>query len=128
MKLKNLTKKYSLYMVEQQLKREKRLGVSLKKKKTLLSLRVMVHFLLVLTLGISTTSCSPLLQKAKSGSCSRLGVDLERWRINQFFALFDIADNITYKSRQNFTYRHFTERLNIYKGENFNYKVSRVNL
>ena len=86
MKLKNLTKRYSLYMVGQRLKQEKKLGVSLKKKKTLLSLQVMVRFLLVLTLGISTTSCSHLLQKAKSGSCSRLGVDLERWRINQLFA------------------------------------------
>ena len=40
----------------------------------------------------------------------------------------DVSDNINYKSRQNFTYRHFTERLNIYKGENFNYKISRINL
>ena len=64
--IKSLTRKYSLYMVERQLKREKRLGVSLKKKKTLLSLRVMVHFLLVLTLGISITSCSLLLQKKQN--------------------------------------------------------------
>ena len=42
--------------------------------------------------------------------------------------LFDVADNITYKSRQNFTYRHFNERLNIYKQENFNYEINRVKL
>ena len=42
--------------------------------------------------------------------------------------LFDVSDNITYKSRQNFTYRHFNERLNIYKQENFNYEISRVKL
>jgi len=29
--------------------------------------------------------------------------------------LFDVSDNISYKSRSNFTYRHFTQRLNIYK-------------
>ena len=40
--------------------------------------------------------------------------------------LFDVSDNISYKSRQNFTYRHFNERLNIYKQENFNYEISRV--
>jgi superfamily II DNA or RNA helicase len=42
--------------------------------------------------------------------------------------LFDVSDNITYKSRQNFTYRHFNERLNIYKQENFNYEINRVKL
>ena len=40
--------------------------------------------------------------------------------------LFDVSDNITYKSRQNFTYRHFNERLNIYKQENFNYEINRA--
>ena len=42
--------------------------------------------------------------------------------------LFDVSDNITYKSRQNFTYRHFNERLNIYKQENFSYEINRVKL
>ena len=42
--------------------------------------------------------------------------------------LFDVSDNINYKSRQNFTYRHFTERLNIYKQEQFNYTINKVNL
>ena len=42
--------------------------------------------------------------------------------------LFDVSDNVSYKSRQNFTYRHFLERLNIYKEEQFKYKVNRINL
>ena len=42
--------------------------------------------------------------------------------------LFDVSDNITYKSRPNFTYRHFTQRLNIYKEEQFNYDINRINL
>ena len=42
--------------------------------------------------------------------------------------LFDVSDNINYNSRQNFTYRHFTERLNIYKQEQFNYTINKVNL
>ena len=42
--------------------------------------------------------------------------------------LFDVSDNISYKSRQNFTYRHFTERLNIYKEEQFKYEINRINL
>ena len=42
--------------------------------------------------------------------------------------LFDVSDNLTYKSRQNFTYRHFTQRLNIYKEEQFKYEINRINL
>ena len=42
--------------------------------------------------------------------------------------LFDVSDNITYKSRQNFTYSHFNERLNIYKEEQFKYEINRINL
>ena len=42
--------------------------------------------------------------------------------------LFDVSDNISYKSRPNFTYRHFTQRLNIYKEEQFKYHINRINL
>ena len=42
--------------------------------------------------------------------------------------LFDVSDNISYKSRQNFTYRHFLQRLNIYKEEQFKYEINRINL
>ena len=42
--------------------------------------------------------------------------------------LFDVSDNISYKSRPNFTYRHFNERLNIYKEEQFKYEINRINL
>ena len=42
--------------------------------------------------------------------------------------LFDVSDNLSYKSRPNYTYRHFTQRLNIYKEEQFNYKINRINL
>ena len=42
--------------------------------------------------------------------------------------LFDVSDNISYKSRPNFTYRHFTQRLNIYKEEQFKYEINRISL
>ena len=42
--------------------------------------------------------------------------------------LFDVSDNVSYKSRPNFTYRHFTQRLNIYKEEKFNYDINRISL
>ena len=42
--------------------------------------------------------------------------------------LFDISDDLTYKSRRNFTLRHFYERINIYNDEQFNYKIDRIKL
>ena len=66
--------------------------------------------------------------KSKIRVLQSIGRGLRKMENKSSVRLFDIADNASYKSRQNFTYRHFTERLNIYKGENFNYKVSRINL
>ena len=66
--------------------------------------------------------------KSKIRVLQSIGRGLRKVENKSSVRLFDIADNASYKSRQNFTYRHFTERLNIYKGENFNYKVSKVNL
>ena len=42
--------------------------------------------------------------------------------------VFDIADDVSYKQSRNFTLTHFTERINIYNEEQFNYEISRVNL
>jgi hypothetical protein len=42
--------------------------------------------------------------------------------------LFDIADDMTYKSRKNFTLDHFMERMKIYNDEKFEYKIYTINL
>ena len=42
--------------------------------------------------------------------------------------LYDIADDLTYKNKQNFTLRHFMERINIYNEEEFDYKIHRIKL
>ena len=42
--------------------------------------------------------------------------------------VFDIADDISYKERRNFTLNHFFERLNIYNEEEFNYEISKVKI
>ena len=42
--------------------------------------------------------------------------------------IYDIADDITYNERRNFTLNHFTERLNIYNEEQFDYEISKVKL
>ena len=57
-----------------------------------------------------------------------IGRGLRQTKDKTMVRLFDVSDNISYKSRQNFTYRHFIERLNIYKEEQFKYKINRINL
>ena len=42
--------------------------------------------------------------------------------------LYDIADDFTHKSRQNFTLRHFMERINIYNEEEFDYEIKNLNI
>jgi len=37
--------------------------------------------------------------------------------------LYDIADDISYKSRKNYTLNHLIERIKIYSEENFNYEI-----
>ena len=42
--------------------------------------------------------------------------------------LFDIADNLAWKSKNNFTLDHFAERLKMYNDEKFEYKMYKVKL
>ena len=42
--------------------------------------------------------------------------------------LFDIADDLTWKTRINYTLKHFLERMKYYTGEKFPYKVHNINL
>ena len=42
--------------------------------------------------------------------------------------LYDIADDLTYKKHMNFTLRHFVERVKIYKGEQFSFKIYKIGL
>jgi superfamily II DNA or RNA helicase len=43
-------------------------------------------------------------------------------------ALYDIADDLTYKSKENFTLKHFQERINIYTEEEFDYEIHSIEL
>ncbi len=42
--------------------------------------------------------------------------------------LYDIADDITYKSRKNYTLNHLIERIKVYNEENFNYDIVNIPL
>ncbi len=42
--------------------------------------------------------------------------------------LYDIADDLSYKSKENYTLRHFQERINIYTEEEFDYEMHNIEL
>ena len=42
--------------------------------------------------------------------------------------LYDIADDLNYKSKENYTLKHFQERINIYNEEEFDYEIHNINL
>ncbi len=42
--------------------------------------------------------------------------------------LYYIANDLTYKSKENFTLKHFQERINIYTEEEFDYEIHNIDL
>ena len=66
--------------------------------------------------------------KSKIRVLQSIGRGLRRSENKAGILVFDIADDISYRERQNFTLTHFTERLNIYNEEQFNYEISKVSL
>jgi len=42
--------------------------------------------------------------------------------------VYDVADDISYNERRNYTLNHFTDRINIYNEEQFDYDISKVKL
>ena len=57
-----------------------------------------------------------------------IGRGLRQSKNKDYVKLFDISDDLTHKSRRNFTLRHLYDRINKYKDEQFNYKIDRIKL
>ena len=53
---------------------------------------------------------------------------MRRSDIKEKATLYDIGDDLTWKSRKNYTLEHFAERIKIYNEEKFDYKIYKVNL
>jgi superfamily II DNA or RNA helicase len=66
--------------------------------------------------------------KSRIRNLQSIGRVLRKGEGKQIATLYDIADDITTKTRQNYTYKHLQERLKIYQEENFKYEVIKVNL
>lgn len=66
--------------------------------------------------------------KSKIRVLQSIGRGLRTSSTKDSILIFDIADDVSYKERRNFTLNHFFERINIYNEEEFNYEISKVKI
>jgi superfamily II DNA or RNA helicase len=66
--------------------------------------------------------------KSRIRNLQSIGRGLRRSDRKTEATLFDIADNMSWKQKKNFTLLHFMERIKIYNEEKFDYKIYEVNL
>jgi len=66
--------------------------------------------------------------KSKIRVLQSIGRGLRTSSTKDSILIYDIADDMTYNNMQNFTLTHFTERINIYNQEEFNYEITKVKL
>jgi superfamily II DNA or RNA helicase len=66
--------------------------------------------------------------KSRIRNLQSIGRVLRKGEGKEIATLYDIADDISIKSRQNYTLRHLQERIKIYQEENFKYEIIKVNL
>ena len=66
--------------------------------------------------------------KSRIRNLQSIGRGLRLKDNNSEATLYDIADDITYNGKENYTLAHFRERINIYNEEDFNYEIHNVDL
>jgi len=66
--------------------------------------------------------------KSKIRNLQSIGRGLRKSDTKETAILYDIADDLSWKTRKNFTILHFVERMKIYNEEKFDYKIYPVNL
>jgi superfamily II DNA or RNA helicase len=66
--------------------------------------------------------------KSKIRNLQSIGRGLRKSDTKDSATLYDIADDMSWKTKKNFTLLHFMERVNIYNEEKFEYKIFKVNL
>lgn len=64
--------------------------------------------------------------KSKIRNLQSIGRVLRKSKSKERAVLYDIVDDLHYKSHKNFALKHFLERVKIYNDEKFNYKVFEI--
>lgn len=66
--------------------------------------------------------------KSRIKTLQSIGRSLRLSTNKEFATLYDIADDLSWKSKKNFTILHFVERVKMYDAEKFEYKIYNVSL
>ena len=66
--------------------------------------------------------------KSRVRNLQSIGRGLRRSETKTESVLYDISDDLSWKSRKNFTLLHFMERIKIYNEEKFDYKLYKVSI
>jgi superfamily II DNA or RNA helicase len=66
--------------------------------------------------------------KSRIRNLQSIGRGLRLKDDNSAATLYDIADDLSYNGKENYTLQHFRERINIYTSENFNYEIHNIEL
>jgi superfamily II DNA or RNA helicase len=82
--------------------------------------------------GINIPSISNLIfaspSKSRIRNLQSIGRGLRKADGKEVATLYDIADDLSWKSKRNHTINHFMERVKIYNEESFEYKLYNVRL
>lgn len=82
--------------------------------------------------GINIPKLSNLIftspSKARIKILQAIGRILRLHKTKKTVVAYDIADDLIWKSKENFTIKHFKERIKLYNKEGFEYKMYNVNL
>lgn len=85
----------------------------------------------VFSVGINITSLRNIIfaspSKSKIRTLQSIGRVLRKSENKTESILYDISDDLGWKKKDNFTYKHFGERLKIYNQEKFDYKIYSLN-
>ena len=66
--------------------------------------------------------------KSRVRNLQSIGRGLRKSDTKDSAVLFDIADDLRYKKHENFTLKHFAERIKIYSEEKFSFKIYKIEL
>lgn len=66
--------------------------------------------------------------KSRIRTLQSIGRGLRKGEFKTFATLYDLADDLSWKSRKNYTLLHFAERMNYYNEEKFKYKIYTINI
>lgn len=66
--------------------------------------------------------------KSKIRNLQSIGRGLRKTKNKKQSILYDISDDLSWKSKKNFTLLHYVERIKIYNEEKFDYKIYKTNI